>query len=314
MNLLVARIKEPAEFSSSPLLRCTTFELFNFGGAWRNRTCQFTFTQHRVSGPGDSRLFTFGGKLYVLFGSRALGLPHECEDPSKQDIVYRQFMAELSPMPQYALQQFSIRSAPVLIDWQQERHIGSMPRREVQKNYSPFVYQDKLYMTYTIVPHVVLSVDPSTGKANVAFNTSGDALAPLSRDFPGADFRGGSAAVLVDLTKIYGATTELRAAYVAVFHFQHPHGHYRHFLYSIEAQPPFAVLSYSCELPLRTLPHYIQPTALPKVAFATGLVVVGDRVLVSYGAGDKEGRIWVGRLSALGLFSHHQSCVEPSHA
>jgi predicted GH43/DUF377 family glycosyl hydrolase len=313
MNLVLARIQDPAELATSPLLRCTTFPLFEVGGRWRNKTCQWTFSRQRVSGPGDSRLFDLGGKLFVLFGSRILGLPHECADSRMQDVIYGQFISELAQSPGHispAGPQFSIASAPVLVDWRPNRHAESLPHREMQKNYSPFVWRDKLYATYSLVPHVVLRIDVDTGKADLAFNTSGDALAPLAHCYPRAVFRGGSEAVLVDLSALNGPNTELQAAYIAVFHFQYPDGHYRHHLYAFEAGPPFALLSFSCELPLRTLPHYMQPNVFPHVAFATGIIILGDRILVSYGSGDSEARIWVGNLSMLRIFSRFRPCPD----
>ena len=73
-----------------------------------------------------------------------------------------------------------------------------------------------------------------------------------------------------------------------LFHAQSVEGEYLHFAYRFSPEPPFEVLQVSEQLPL--LGRKSSTSRYP-FAFATGLVVTEDVVLISYGSGDSESRL-----------------------
>lgn len=138
-----------------------------------------------------------------------------------------------------------------------------------EKNWVPFDYNHKLYLSYSINPHVILSPSPE-GICSIHYKTSPQ----ISTDF--GIIRGGTPAVLVD------------GEYLAFFH-SVLNGVYSMAAYTFEASPPFHLT--------RISPHvfvhpdfYSSPKSNPisnnNVVFPAGIVVEDDRILVSYGEND----------------------------
>jgi predicted GH43/DUF377 family glycosyl hydrolase len=86
--------------------------------------------------------------------------------------------------------------------------------------------------------------------------------------------------------------------YLSIFHVVSPTGHYAHFLYRFAADPPFDVLQVSQQLPLMSA---MSTNGVP-VAFASGIMVTEDTVVITYGAGDLESRALVFDVDRLATF------------
>ena len=94
-----------------------------------------------------------------------------------------------------------------------------------------------------------------------------------------------------------------RRHYVALLHTRDARGSYTTLAYKFAAQPPFGVLGVSRPLPLQAGPF----------AFASGLALVGDKVVVTYGVADVESRALACALApfpgALGWATVWKQCV-----
>ncbi|CAJ1415009.1 unnamed protein product, partial [Effrenium voratum] len=74
---------------------------------------------------------------------------------------------------------------------------------------------------------------------------------------------------------------------------------YAHYAYRFSPEPPFAILQVSKPLPLLGLPPEVGSAPF---AFASGLAVHGDQVILSYAAGDREPRAMLMSLGRLDAF------------
>ena len=154
----------------------------------------------------------------------------------------------------------------------------------LQKNWVPFVFGGRLLAEYTLEPHIVLHVDPDTGRCLPLYTeTSFAPLAALQRS--AGRISGGAPPLLLPD----------RAAYLGLAHFKHSqrmpqlvgtrHMRYSHLFYTIAATPPFAVSAIGSP---RTLPQPHDPTSTPTLQFAAGMTLDQSEefVLVSYGVLD----------------------------
>jgi predicted GH43/DUF377 family glycosyl hydrolase len=143
------------------------------------------------------------------------------------------------------------------------------PHTQFEKNWVPFDYNHRLLLSYSISPHVVLSPSPE-GVCSIIHKTSPS----ISEDF--GIIRGGTPALLVD------------GEYLAFFH-SVLNGVYSMAAYTFEASPPFHLTRISPKV--ITHPDFY---STPKsnqisnfdVVFPAGLIVEGDRILISYGEND----------------------------
>ena len=97
--------------------------------------------------------------------------------------------------------------------------------------------------------------------------------------------------------QIHGSATALlhNGTYLALMHTIDSAGNYATMAYRFQAEPPFTVLAVSIPLPLQ---------GTGNANFASGLVLLpgSDKVLVSYGAADRESRALIMSTSYLETF------------
>ncbi|GBF90507.1 hypothetical protein Rsub_03503 [Raphidocelis subcapitata] len=255
-----------------------------------------------TEGLEDPKLFVWPGRgVYAVFGRKpqALGASPFCRDP-----VFVQFMMQVlseEGSGEWTLAKpLELRAgafaAPIYKD-----HPQGVPIKE--KNWMPFVHDDKLHVTYSVVPHRVFQMN-STGYAVRQYVTGADAaLAP----FAGEDVHGGPPVVRV-------ARAGEAPYYLGVLHFFKTFGEgaskvkaYHHYFYKTEAAPPFRICAVSKEIPLVTRKKEAPPAAgaaggdawthqriwkdTSQTAYASGLFVDGERVLLSYGSSDIDARM-----------------------
>eukprot|EP00931_Biecheleriopsis_adriatica_P097680 TRINITY_DN714_c0_g1_i4.p1 TRINITY_DN714_c0_g1~~TRINITY_DN714_c0_g1_i4.p1 ORF type:complete len:1084 (-),score=198.45 TRINITY_DN714_c0_g1_i4:118-3369(-) len=157
-----------------------------------------------------------------------------------------------------------------------------------EKNWIPFAYQNSLHFVYSPLPHVILAVRPDGSAEKIASTTFGP-LQKMARSNPALQIRGSAQAVLIE---DFSATPNLpRAHYLALLHsYDKVTGRYAHFAYRFGAEPPFMMLQMSGQLPLTEAES--KPRGVP-FAFASGLALQNQTVVISYGAGDRDARALV---------------------
>lgn len=143
----------------------------------------------------------------------------------------------------------------------------------IQKNWSPFEYDNKLYCEYSIDPHVIYEINPNTGNNNNIIKSSSDfqfkILSTKGR------LSGGSSPILISHFKT--------KVYLNIGHVRLVNHSYYHFFYMFERHPPFNIIGMSEIFKLETLNERIQ--------FACGLSIQDDIVHISYGINDKSNMI-----------------------
>jgi hypothetical protein len=205
-----------------------------------------------TTGLEDAKLFYWPGKgVYAVFGRKpeALGASPYCVDP-----VFVQFLVQVVADGDTA-DAWSIKRPRELKAGAFARQLyggkGSAAGQEPikEKNWMPFVYQDRLFMTHSVHPHRVFEVN-SSGVAVAQHLSRNDALfEPFSRE----DVHGGPPVVLVPAKH----SSTKQDYYLGVFHFFQTFGEgsgkvkvYHHYAYKTEAAPPFRVCAVSRELSL----------------------------------------------------------------
>ncbi|CAJ1351637.1 unnamed protein product [Effrenium voratum] len=250
------------------------------GQAWRQLCVRETFLPENntllrkvTTGPEDPKLLYSDG-LAVLFNSIP---PRGRDGCAPAETVSQMYLAHLGASP--------------AVETTGQR-LGCGFRDQDEKNWIPFAYQGKLHLIYTPGPHKVVAVD-SEGCRDL-YETAFEPLKRLQERHPELKARGSGQAVLVNGTH----TPNLPYPhYLALLHLAKPStGEYKHFAYRFSAEPPFAMLQISSELPLQTA----APARGGAVfAFGSGLLLQDETVVISYGAGDLEPRALVMNLQRL---------------
>ena len=166
-----------------------------------------------------------------------------------------------------------------------------------EKNWSPFVVDGVLHLSYSLQPHVVLRCAWSGGACRTAYNSSSDFL--NAWDTYGQGLRGGTPYVQLD------EHTMLSAMHVKDT--EHTPALYSTILYVIDARPPFRILSLSPRLCLSERKLELASSARCALQYVVGLALGGDYLLLSYGDFDR--RMKVASLpldAALALARTHQ--------
>mmetsp|Transcript_120371 Transcript_120371/g.286015 ORF Transcript_120371/g.286015 Transcript_120371/m.286015 type:complete len:1363 (-) Transcript_120371:278-4366(-) len=163
-----------------------------------------------------------------------------------------------------------------------------------EKSWIPFIYKESVFFIYTPLPHVVLS-STHDGQSEKVFSTTFRPLLRVLQDNPHVRIRGSAQAVFVHNSQ---ETPNLaRPHYLALLHmFDTSTGRYAHYAYRFAAEPPFMMLQLSSKLPL--MEAAATPGGVP-FAFASGLAVHNNTVVITYGAGHRDVRALVMTLDRL---------------
>jgi predicted GH43/DUF377 family glycosyl hydrolase len=151
-----------------------------------------------------------------------------------------------------------------------------------QKNWTPFVYNDTLYLSYSINPHLILLPNLKTGECYKSHETS----------FPSTwiygPLRGSSNAILMDgeyLSFFHSAAYD-----ETVISWPWVVWHYFMGAYTFATTPPFS-LTRMTDLPILTPDLYTISNRQKRVVFPGGFIVCGSSIYVAYGKDDCE--IWM---------------------
>merc|ERR1712187_828508 len=247
-----------------------------------------TLIRKVVTGPEDPRLIAMGNstssKVRMAFNSLPPLGPDGCRanDTGVSQMYLASSVDPLEPEEQTV-----------------GRHLGCGHTDVAEKNWIPFTYEDQLYFIYSPSPHVVVRAQDDGSCEDGVYSTNFPPLVNLARNNSAYRIRGSGQAVLINDTQ---ATPNLpRAHYLALMHvYDTQTHHYANFAYRFGAEPPFAVLQVSEELPLMEAAS--DESAMPAFAFASGLTVQNRTIVIAYGAGDRDARGLVMTLDRLDEF------------
>jgi len=237
-----------------------------------------------VTGPEDSRVFqrfpTIGGPgVDIAFNSYPPLGRNGCP---KGESVSQMYLAEgVDP------------TSPRTPTFGYHLSCGESDRPE--KNWIPFEHKGGLFLVYSIQPHVVVEA-LQDGRCSKQHYSSFSPLVSLQAKYPSVAIRGSTQAILVDDPD---ATPRLRKPhYLALIHLVDVHtNQYAHFAYRFNYEAPFQILQVSSQLPL----FAGRPDGASKqgFAFASGLALRNQQVIITYAAGDSDARALVMPLQRL---------------
>ena len=139
----------------------------------------------------------------------------------------------------------------------------------IQKNWSPFVYNDKLYCEYTIEPHVIYEINPETGTISGIINSNNN----YKFEINGGRLSGGTPPILISHFR--------EQLYLSIGHVRILNSYY-HFFYIFQIHPPFNIIGSS---------EIFKLDNKERIQFVSGLSIDGDELYISYGINDKYNKI-----------------------
>lgn len=256
---------------------------------------------HTYFGPEDARLFAHPAtKLPMLFftgraHSQRPNVP--CAERGGQRMYMAPLDADLRPHGAHVILVLGERGPAQAVQ------LNSFPDAEaapiagrlgrVEKNWSPFVHEGKVFLEYEVEPHVVMGLDLAGHVAGA--EGLWRASSPLFKAWLRARQRssgetltahGGVGPVLLE------GLLGQESAFLSILHTRdNVNFVYRSYFYIFHAQPPFALLGVGD----RELPLVRQNCSWgARVAFATSITRVeglhSPEVWVMYGSGDRESR------------------------
>ncbi|KAK3253314.1 hypothetical protein CYMTET_37437 [Cymbomonas tetramitiformis] len=157
---------------------------------------------------------------------------------------------------------------------------GSLERDE--KNWIGFVWEEQMMYVYSIAPHRILHVRAADGLCVAAYESSYPPLMDLVTSNSKNRIHGSGTATKVE-------TGDGAPYYVALMHTKSEEGLYTTMAYTFQASPPFAILRVSQALPLQNSAY----------AFASGLLLIEDKAVITYGVHDSISRALVMPFEAL---------------
>ena len=226
-------------------------------------------------GPEDPRVFVHGKLVYLLYFQAVSTLSQtRC---SRVASHVRPWLAPLA-----------VGSDNVSVG---ESHMVETDGLQHEKNWSPFEFSGDMLMSRSFQPHVVIRCSPNRPRllCEEIYRTSHPRLRILQNQQ--GLISGGSPAILVPAPSSSGSTTGERNVYLTIVHMQ-KRRQYVNLAVTYEARPPFAITHLSEPLPLKCPPRKPKVAPNSSVCFVTGLVLTRGKIIVSYGAGDAEARLW----------------------
>ncbi|CAK9050154.1 Protein MEI2-like 1 (AML1) (MEI2-like protein 1) [Durusdinium trenchii] len=191
---------------------------------------------------------------------------------------------------------------PELVSQGQHLKCGQLDHSE--KNWIPFEREGQTYVVYSMIPHLVRELK-GTGSCGQQWRSIFPKLEEMQSHLLDAAIRGSASAIYLDAPN---ATARLpEPHYLALFHAADLKvRRYVHYAYRFAPKPPFQILQVSKPLPLQMLPP--MPGA-PPFAFASGILLREEQVILTYAAGDRESRALLMSLKQLDkYFEYDPAC------
>ena len=161
--------------------------------------------------------------------------------------------------------------------------IDGVELHDVEKNWSPFVHDGELLMSYSVEPHVVLRCAWVGGACEVAHNSSNPFLATYLT--LGQVLRGGTPYARLGDGSLLGAMHVKDGAHAPAL--------YHTIFYLVDGTPPFRVRSLSPKLCFSRRPAELPLSPTCALQYAVGLAVdeAADVALVSLGEMDRRMKV-----------------------
>lgn len=236
---------------------------------------------HRLSQSEDARIFAYRDRLFLIFNDN-VEIGYNPSAPGRRDM----YIAELFCSDN----KFSVSSSLKLV------HEEKYDTQLWQKNWVPFEYNNRLFLTYTISPHEVLTPNFLNGSCYTVHMTNPH----ISWDW--GLLRGSTPPVLVDGEYLAFLHSVTKKTTDWVNYFQYFIG-----AYTFSAEPPFKLTRIS-PYPIGVEEFY-SPSHTPsfkvptnykkKVVFPGGMAVSGSNLYVAYGKDDSE--IWIATIDKAAL-------------
>lgn len=213
--------------------------------------------------PNDPRLVAFRGKYYAFYNDRYFSA-------EENGFVRQLYMCEV-------MQDGFGAAKRLTFPLREEFTEKGQKFRHIEKNWSPFVFEDQLYLVYLIEPHVVIHLDVESGQCELVSECDYQKV----WDFGIA--RGGTPCI------------KLGDQYLSLFHspckgFCLGHSHPNVYImgaYAFSSTPPFEIKGMT-KKPIANETFF---KGIRKLIFPTALIDQGDDLLIFYGRDDKE--MWV---------------------
>ena len=228
--------------------------------------CNSKFRDVYANGIEDPRLFMFRGEEWAIANCLgSLQQQHPC--------VNTMCIFKLSD----PMSTFRLLKCPASVDPMQ-----------VQKNWAPFQWKEKLLCEYTLHPHVILDIDTETGITTELYTTTtkvkGEGYFTLSTPniiTTSGSLRGGAPPILVNYLDTVCHHPD--SFFLGIGHsIPSKDIGYVHFFYTFEASPPFKITSIS---------KFFKLDKKERIQFAAGLSQENHDIYVSYGVDDCTNRI-----------------------
>lgn len=230
-------------------------------------------------GPEDPRLFVYDMRVFVLFSSRALR--EERGEFCTDEFYTRQNLASLK------LKHAGNSEKIIHIGMTYAMDAENMTKHE--KNWVPITHLKELHFLSSINPHSVLRLKHfAVNQTRLFLERFTLVQSALSSQFRGA-IGGGSPLIPVRLMRKPSASK--RESFVGTFHMQVSFRNYENYFYVCETNFPFRVVAISSPMPILKLRRGFKRVKNSAVALSIGLVIVNEKIFVSYGSGDVEARI-----------------------
>lgn len=232
----------------------------------------------------DARLFEFQGDLYIIYNDNPNVMNTSAKD--RRDI----YIAKLAYTFDGAKAYFSVDKPLKLV------HQVMYEKRLWEKNWVPIVWNNTLFLAYSINPHEILSVDLESGICLPLYTTT------FTKDWKWGSLRGGTSSELFE------------GEYLAFFHSGKvlhseastdgkPLWHYVMGAYTFSPEPPFTITKIS-PLPLNDTSFYTKSSREKRVIYPGGYFTKGDNIYVTYGKDDEE--IWMAVINKNKLYTNLQ--------
>lgn len=240
----------------------------------------YTLTHYKLPNQGtcaqDPRLIVVKNKIYMVYSDDF--------DHTNGNRVHRMIIAEVM----VHIDGFSVLNSEPIFAFE-----GEHPEKR-EKNWVPFIYQNHLFLAYSLQPHLILGASEQAG----VYDTYAKTHANIKWDW--GVLRGGTTGQMVDGK--YLAFFHSVKALTTVQSNSELMTHYLMGAYTFEPDPPFAINGFSPK-PIVGDGFYEGPmykTWKPlRVVFPCGFIFDEEFIWVTYGRQDHE--MWVVKMNKAGL-------------
>lgn len=222
----------------------------------------------------DARIFTCGGKIYVVYNDN-------------MDFI---FPSIWDRRDMYIAEIFEADNQFIITDPVKLVHKTKYPYVRWQKNWSPFDWNGSLFFIYSINPHEIIYPNLQTGVCQVYSET----LKTIDWNF--GVLRGSTPAQLVDgeyLTFFHSAkvTASPCSDNKEIWH-------YYMGAYTFSSEPPFEITKMSLK-PIDAPSFYTYSNYDKRVIYPGGYVIEGSNLYIAYGKDDSE--TWIATIDLAAL-------------